>query len=92
MFLGEFRVGCGAVLADAYYHGVDLFEILIYRGKGAGLPCAAWGIVLGIEIEHHLFAQKGREGHRVAVLVGKCKIGGFCRYFQHFYFSFLINI
>ncbi len=90
--MGEFQVGGNAVLANADDNDVLLLEGTIVLRKGAGLAGAARGIVLGVEVQHHLLAQKRGQADGVAVLIVECKIRGFCSNFKHDDFSFYLAL
>ena len=64
-----------AVLADADDDSSQPFKFLEGLGKGRGLPGAARGVVLGIEVERHLFPQKVTETDFSSVLVPQLELG-----------------
>ena len=84
MLFGKFLMGSHGILANSNHHGIDAFELLIGACKGAGLPGAAGSVVPGVEVEHHLFTRKIRQGYHVSVLIGQGELRGFCSDFQHF--------
>lgn len=60
------------------------------RGKGAGLPGAAGGVVLGLKIHHNLPAKIIGQADGVAVLVAQGKFRRFHTNFQPKSFSLLL--
>src|SRR3989442_976250 len=70
VFLDELLMGLGVVHADAQHDGVSLLD------RAQGVPKAARflgeprRVVLGVEVEHHLFAFEALQADRLAVLVG----------------------
>ena len=58
VFGDEFLMGGGGILADAQHFIAKRKKTLIVVAQVAGLGRAAWGAVLGIEIENELLASE----------------------------------
>ena len=76
-------MGGGGVPAHADDHGVLCGEFVVQPGIGQGLPGAAGGAVLRVEIQHDPPAEEIGQGDGIAVLVRQGKRGGFHSGFQH---------
>ena len=90
ILLGEFLMGGNGIFADTDDNNILCLELLVACGKGAGLPGAAGGIVLGIELQNNLFPQMIRQTNSPSILIREAKIRRFAIYFQHSEFSFAI--
>src|SRR6266704_5356926 len=91
VFLDELLMGLGVVHADAQYDGVSLLDRAQGVPKAARFLGAPRRVVLGVEVEHHLFAFEALQADRLAVLVGQGEVGGFVAYLQLIGHSTLLN-
>src|SRR6185436_15980431 len=64
-----------AIFADAEHHHIGLFERRTAIAKTTRLLGAAWGIVLGIKIQHDGFAPVVVEGMLLAVVPVEAEMG-----------------
>ncbi len=85
VFFRKFHVRGNGILADADHDNVFFPEGVIGRSEGAGLFCAAGGIVPGIEVQNHFLSKKSRQAHFLSVLIHQGKIGGFLSGLQHIF-------
>ena len=76
VLVDEFVVGGRSVLADAQNADVVVFQLLPAIAKVAGLLGAAWGVVLGIEVQNNFLPAQGSQAEGIAVLIGKGEVGG----------------
>ena len=58
MLVDEFVVGGGSVLADAQNGDVVSFQLIPAIAEVAGFFGAAWGVVLGIEVQNNLLSAQ----------------------------------
>ena len=64
IFLGELLVRLDAVAADAQHRNATLLQRVPVVAEAARLGGAAGGIVLRIEIQHHVMSTERRERHQ----------------------------
>ena len=76
-FFRKFYVGRNGILADSDNGGIKLFEFLKIFSKGAGLSCAAGGVIFGVKIKNDFFAEKIRKFNGVSVFIKKLKLRSF---------------
>src|SRR6266849_6816446 len=82
VFLDELLMGLGVVHADAQHDGVSLLDRAQGVPKATRFLGAPRRVVLGVEVEHHLFAFEALQADRLAVLVGQGEVGGLVAYLQ----------
>ncbi len=88
MLLCKFEMGCNRVFTDSDNYHIFGLKVLISTGKSTRLPRTSGSVILGIEIQYNLLAQKVGQANGIAILVGQGKFRCFRTYFSHISFSF----
>ena len=76
MLVAELVVALDAVLGDADHHRARRLEVGAPGGEALRLEGAAGGVVLGVEVEHHLAPAQVGEAEGAAAVAGQGDVGG----------------
>ena len=75
MLFFEAFMGLDAVAGDTQHYGVGAFEFVVEVAKILTLQGTARGIVLGIEVQHHVFTLEFGEADGLSARGGKLEVG-----------------
>ena len=80
VLLGKILMRCNTITADADDHNTTSLELMVKPCKGAGLSCAAGGIIFWVKVNDYSLADKVGQSYLSALTVKECDLGCFSSY------------